>query len=211
MDSNEFNKIFAAILVAGIIASLTGFVSNVLVHPHELEEDAYAIEAVEGTAAGGAKKEALPDPILALIGVADIAKGEKIAKACAACHTFDKGGANGVGPNLYGIVGAGKMAHAGYDYSGTLNEKGGDVWTYKELGKYLWKPKWYAPGTKMNYLGLKKPEDRAALIAFLNTKSDSPKAAPSASQIAEEEAELAPEEPEAEEAAAEPAAEESAH
>ncbi|MEM6780745.1 MAG: cytochrome c family protein [Pseudomonadota bacterium] len=188
----EFNKIFAAILVAGIIASLSGFISKKLVHPHELEENAVKIEGADEDVAGGPKKEKLPEPILALIADADVARGEKISKACAACHSFDKGGANGVGPNMYGIVGRAKQSVAGFSYSGTLNERGGDVWTYAELNKYLWKPKWYAPKTKMNYLGLKKPEDRAALIAWMNTMSDSPKGPPSAADIGAEFAELAP-------------------
>lgn len=212
MDSMEFNKIFAAILVAGIIAALTGFVSKQLVHPEELEEDAYYIEGAEDTG-GGVVKEKLPEPVLAMIGAADIGKGEKIAKACAACHTFDQGGANGVGPNLFGIVGRAKQSHGGFAYSGSLNERGGDVWTMAELNKFLWKPKWYASKTKMVFLGVKKPADRAALIAYLNSNSSSPKAAPSAADIAAEEAELLPAEEEApaeaedgsEEAAAEPA------
>lgn len=197
MDNMEFNKIFAAILVAGIIASLTGFISKQLVHPHELEKDAVTIEGVEGSASGGSQKEAVAEPILAMIGAADVARGEKIAKQCAACHTFDKGGANGVGPNLYGIVGRAKESTSGFAYSGSLHENGGSVWTYAELNKFLWKPKKYAPGTKMNFLGLKKPEDRAALIAWLNQQSGSPKGAPSAGEIAAEEAELAPAEEEA--------------
>ncbi len=214
MDSMEFNKIFAAILVAGIIAALTGFISKRLVHPEELKEAAYHIEGVEDGAGSGPAKEKLAEPILAMIGAADIGKGEKIAKACASCHTFDKGGANGVGPNLYGIVGANKQAHAGFSYSGSLNAQGGDVWTMAEMNKFLWKPKKYAPDTKMNFLGVKKPADRAALIAYLNSNSDSPKPAPSDADIAAEQAELAPaeeeaaptaEEGEGEAAAAEPA------
>lgn len=201
MGGMEFNKIFAAILVAGIIASFSGFVGDLLVHPHKLETDAIAVEGSESTG-GGAAAIKMPEPILALIADADIERGQKVAKACAACHTFEKGGANGVGPNLWGVVGATKQNHAGYDYSGTLNVNGGNVWTYAELNKYLWKPKAYAPGTKMNYIGLKKPEDRAALIAWLHTLGSS-KGMPSAAEIAAEEAELAPPEPEVEEETAE--------
>ena len=190
MGGMEFNKIFAAILVAGIIAMLGGFVAKQLVHPKKLAEPAYNIEVVEAATPGG--KAAGPDPILALIATADAAKGEKIAKACAACHTFTKGGPMGVGPNLYGIVGGPKDHMAGFAYSGALLEVGGSTWTYSELNKFLWKPKAYAPATKMSYAGLKKPEDRAALIAFLRTQADSPKALPSDGEIAAENAELAP-------------------
>lgn len=192
MGGMEFNKIFAAILVAGIIASLSGFISKTLVHPHKLHEDAYKIEGAEDGAGGGAKAEAMAEPILAMIAGADIARGEKVAKACAACHNFEKGGASGVGPNLWGVVGGPKDHLPGFAYSGALLEHGGSTWTYAEMNKFLWKPKKYAPGTKMNFLGVKKPEDRAALLAWLRTKADSPKALPSPADIAAEEAELAP-------------------
>lgn len=193
MGGMEFNKIFAAILVAGIVAMLAGFIAEQLTHPHKLKENAYKIEGVE-MADGGAVKEKLAEPVLAMLAEADIARGQKVSKACAACHSFDKGGANGVGPNLWNIVGRNKQTVSGFTYSGTLNAHGGDVWSYAELNKFLWKPKKYSPGTKMNYIGLKKPEDRAAMIAWLRSLSASPKALPSSSQIAAEEAELAPKE-----------------
>lgn len=191
MGGMEFNKIFAALLVAGIVASLTGFISKKLVHPETLEENAYKVEVadVEG---GGAPTVQLPEPILAMLAEADIARGEKIAKACVACHSFDKGGPNGVGPNLWGTVGKAKHHAGGFNYSGALLEHGGPVWTYSELNHFLWKPKKYAPGTKMNYLGVKKPEDRAALIAWLRTMADSPAPLPTAGDIEAEQAALNP-------------------
>ena len=192
MGGMEFNKIFAAVLVAGIVAMLGGFVAKQVIHPHKLEKEAFTIEAMEESAGGGAAGPTGPQPILALIEAADAAKGEKIAKACAACHTFTKGGPAGVGPNLYGVVGGPKDHMAGFAYSGALLEVGGNTWTYAELNKFLYKPKAYAKNTKMSYAGLKKPEDRAALIAWLRTQADSPKALPSAAEISAEEAELAP-------------------
>ncbi|MCB1563184.1 MAG: cytochrome c family protein [Alphaproteobacteria bacterium] len=205
MNNLEFNKIFAAILVAGIVAMLGGFVAELLVHPHALEKPAVFIESAEAGTAGGAPKVVLPDPILPLIADADIARGEKLSKACAACHSFDNGGANKVGPNLWGVVGRPKGAHSGFAYSDGMHAKGGD-WGYEDLNQFLWKPKKFIDGTKMNYVGLKKPEDRAALIAWLRTLSSSPKALPSAAEIAKEAADLAPaEEAGAEEAEASPA------
>ncbi len=190
MGGIEFNKIFAAILVAGITAMLAGFIADKFVHADKLKENAFKIEGVE--VAGVAAKADLPEPILALIADADVARGQKLSKACAACHSFDNGGANGVGPNLYNVVGITKQSHAGYAYSGVLNQNAEEQWTYEALNKFLWKPKKYAPGTKMNYIGIKKPEDRAAMIAWLRTLSSSPKALPSESAIAAEQAELAP-------------------
>ena len=119
MGGMESNKIFAAILIAGIVAMLAGFIAEKLTHPHKLKENAYAIEGVE-EAGGGPAVEKLAEPVLALLAAADIERGKKVSKACAACHTFDKGGANGVGPNLWGIVGSSKQGVGGYAYSGVL-------------------------------------------------------------------------------------------
>lgn len=190
----EFNKIFAAILIAGIIAMFSGFIAEQLTHPHDLEENAYKIEGVEAASVGGAEK--LAEPILAMLSEADLERGQKLSKACAACHTFDKGGADGVGPHLWDVVGRNKQSVSGFSYSGALNQNGEEVWTYAALNKFLWNPKKYAPGTKMNYIGLKKPEDRAAMVAWLRTLADSPKPMPGAAAIASEQAELAPAEPE---------------
>lgn len=187
----KFNVAFAALLVAGILAMLAGFVSRTLVPEHDLGKDVVTVEAAEAGGAGAAKA-ALPEPILGLIAAADVERGKSVAKACAACHVFDKGGPNGVGPGLYGVVGHKKQAHDGFAYSGTLAEKGGDVWTLNELNHFLWKPKAYAKGTKMSFAGVKKPEDRAALIAYMRTLSDSPVALPSQGDIDAELAELSP-------------------
>lgn len=207
MNNMEFNKIFAAVLVAGIIAMLSGFVSEKVYHPKKLKENAVKIEGVEAAGSSGPKKVAKADPILHLIAEADIERGQKLSKACAACHSFDNGGPNGVGPNLWNVVGAKKGSHAGFGYSDAMTSKGGD-WAYVELNQFLWKPKKFVEGTKMNFIGLKKPEDRAALIAWLRTKSSSPKALPSAGQIQAELDLLGPDE---EEAAAEASVEEPAH
>ena len=105
-----FNKIFAAILVAGIIASLTGFISHKLVHPHALPENAYKIEGVADNAGGGPVVVAKAEPVLALLANADIAKGEQSAKVCATCHSFVKGGANAIGPGLWDVVKIGRAS-----------------------------------------------------------------------------------------------------
>jgi len=191
MSSNlESNKIFAAILVAGITAMFGGFLAKELVHPHMLETDAVAVEgAPEDT--GGASGPAMPQPILNLIATADIAKGEKLSKACASCHSFEQGEPNKIGPNLWGAIGGPRGQHAGFAYSEGMKAKGG-TWSYNDLNHFLWKPKSFVSDTKMTYVGLKKPEDRAALIAWLRTKAGSPKGLPSAGEIEQEAKELAP-------------------
>lgn len=188
----EFNKIFAALLVAGIVAMLGGFVAKKLVHPDTPETPGFPVEVAEG--AGGAAAAAGPkgpEPVLGLIAAANIEQGMKLAKACAACHTFDRGGPNRVGPNLWGVVNAKKAYHEGFAYSSAMVEKAG-VWSYQNLNQFLYKPKDYVPGTKMTYAGLKKPEDRAAMIAYLRTLADSPAALPSQGEIDAEAAAFAP-------------------
>ncbi len=178
------NMVLGAIVTAGIIGWISGFASEHMVSAEPLKEDAVKIEVAEAApAAAGAVKATGPEPILAMIATADVERGKTVAKACAACHTFDNGGKNGVGPNLYGIIGNKKDAAAGYNYSGALLKQGGDTWTYTEIAHYLWKPKAYASGTKMTYAGLKKPEDRAAVIAYLRTLAASPVALPSQAEI----------------------------
>ena len=198
MMSPRANMAFAAILCAGLVAMLSGFVAGKLVKPETLKEDAVKVEAAESVGGGGAAKVAMPEPILEMIATADIERGKAVAKACAACHHIEKGGANGVGPGLWGVVGNKKDAHPGYAYSGALEESGTPDWTYESLNKFLWKPKAYAPNTKMNFIGVKKPEDRAALIAYLRSMDDAPQALPTEAEIAQEKKDLAPPAEEAE-------------
>lgn len=193
MSEFEKNKIFGAILLAGVVAYFVAFVGDHLVHPEHLHEDAVHVEG--GAVASGPAKVQMADPILHLIATADVARGEKLSKACAACHSFDQGGAAKVGPNLWNIVNNSKAHSAGFAYSDGLSTKGG-TWDYLALNKFLWKPKTYIEDTKMNYLGIKKPEDRAAMVAWLRTLASSPAALPTDAQIAAELAELSPPEPE---------------
>lgn len=178
--SMEWNKIFGAVLLAGLIAMLSGFVSEVLVHPKKSEKNAYVVAIPEGQSShadkgGGAPTG--PAPIAPLLAKADTAAGQGTAKACAACHSFDKGGANKVGPNLFGIVGSPKGHAQGFGYSDALVKTGGQ-WTYEELNKFLSDPKAYAPGTKMTFAGLKKDNERANVIAYLRSLADSPQPLP---------------------------------
>jgi len=167
----ETNKIFAALLVAGIIAMLGGFVSQLAMHPHELEEAAYEIEAAEDGATGGhnaAPVDTGPESITDLIASADIERGKKLSRACMACHSMDQGGKVQQGPPLWGVAGRSVASIGGFAYSDAMKGFGGS-WDVEKLNHFLWNPKKALSGTKMNYRGVKKPEDRAALVAYLKS------------------------------------------
>lgn len=185
MDGFEWNKILAAVLVAGITASTAGFMSDQFVHP-EMAAAHGSTEIANSTAAAAPQ---MPEPVLAMIAGADVEKGKGAAKACVACHTFDKEGNDGVGPNLWNIMNRGRAQEPGFAYSDDMKSQSGK-WTYADLNHFLWKPKKFTPGTKMNFIGIKKPEDRAAVIAWLRTLTDSPPSLPSDADIAAEQAEL---------------------
>jgi cytochrome c len=180
VDSYEWNKIAGWVLAAVIsvlgLSILTGYMFPV----HLPKTPAYVVQGVEAeVGAGGAAAEA-EKPIEFFLASADPAKGEAQFKKCASCHSIEKGGAVGIGPNLYGIVGA-KHGHApGFAYSDALKATGDKVWDWQGLAAWLSNPKKYIPGNKMSFAGISKPEDRANLIAFLNSKSDAPLPAPAA-------------------------------
>ncbi len=187
MSNLEMNKIFAAVLLAGIIGMLSSFVAKHMVHEEKLEKDAYPIEVADSAGHGDAaasQKPAGPDPIDALLAGADPARGQKLSKACAACHSFEKGGAHRIGPNLWDVVNANKAGKDGFAYSSAMAEAGG-TWDYASLNGFLWKPKKYMKGTKMNYIGVKKTQDRADVVAYLRSLSDAPAALPVVEAVAE--------------------------
>ena len=173
MDSLKFNKIAAAFLSSILLIMMFGKIGNFLVNPNTDVSNAYPIEVPEtNTAVAKEEKEVVIEPIISLLATANLESGLKIAKKCVACHGFDAGGPNKVGPNLYDIVNK-DQGKADYAYSKVLAALNGK-WTYEELNKFLYKPKLYSKGTKMNYAGLSKTKDRANLIAWLRTKSDNP-------------------------------------
>jgi len=181
--SFEANKIAGAILAAMILAMVSGIVANILVKPTPLAKQAYE---VAGGAPEGATAEAAapagPEPIAPLMATANADAGKAKTQQCAACHTFDKGGPNRIGPNLYGVLDSPiAEGRGGFAFSSALTTKGkGQTWTLDNLNAWLFKPQQFASGTKMTFIGLPKPEDRANVIAFLNQHSDSPKPLPTA-------------------------------
>ncbi len=161
---DRFNTTAGWVLFAGIIALGLSSISMRIFDTHRPEEMAYPIEGVVSSEGGDS------GPSLAmLLSTADIAAGEKVFAKCVACHTPNQGGANGIGPNLYGIMGkpVGKHA-AGFAYSSALSGHGGN-WDFDNMDAWLKSPKAFASGTKMSFAGLGKDEDRANVIAYLNS------------------------------------------
>lgn len=180
MAGGELNKWLMAILAAVLVAMLAGFVSRQLIHPHQLEKTAYTvpIEEAAPAAAPAAEAEVL-EPIAPLLAAASAENGAKLARACTACHSFEQGGANKVGPGLWEVVGRKLGTHEGFSYSKAMTEHGG-TWDYEALNHFLVKPQGFLPGTKMTFAGLKKPEQRADVIAYLRSLAASPQPLPAA-------------------------------
>jgi cytochrome c len=176
MTTNNFNTWLGAILSALMVmfALRTIIAESKLEGGHEKPgyEVAELKDEAGGKAAPEAPKQAEPAVAVAL-KTADADAGKSLTKACAACHSFEKGGPNKVGPNLYGIVGRKPASHEGYTYSEAMKAKAGN-WGYEELYAFLAAPKAVVPGTKMSYAGLPKFEDRANMLAYLRTLSDAP-------------------------------------
>lgn len=177
-SSLESNKIAAAVLTAGVIAMMSGFVAELLYHPHtELAENAYPIAAAPAGGAGEAPaaEEVALEPIEPLLASADVAAGEQMAgRQCASCHTFTEGGPARVGPNLYDVVQRPIAAAEGFSYSSGLSGHAGETWTYENLNAFLHSPRDFAPGTKMSFRGFSKAEDIANVVAYLRTLSANP-------------------------------------
>jgi cytochrome c len=173
---DRFNTIAGWVLFAGIVALGSSIVAGEVFHSERPEKMGYPIAGVVEEGAGAAEAE---KPIEFYLASADPAKGEQVFKKCAACHNADKGGANQLGPNLWGVLGEPIGQGRGFDFSAALSKVGG-TWNWDNLSKWLTSPKAFAPGTKMTFAGLSNPEDRANVIAFLNQHSDSPLPMPAA-------------------------------
>lgn len=177
MNSFEVNKIAGAVLGALLFAAGSGFVAELIYHPKPAGKAGYDLPEPQPEAAAAPAEAAKAEPISVRLASANVEKGQAGTKACQACHSFEKGGPNKVGPDLWDVVERPKGSHEGYDYSAGMKEKGG-TWTYADLDEFLTSPKAYVKGTKMGFAGIASPQERANVIAYLHTLSDSPKPLP---------------------------------
>ena len=185
--TDRFNTIAGWTLFAGIVALGLSSLSSRIFHadnPEAPEQPGYFIEGAEEE--GGAESG---PPLALLLAQGSADAGEGVFAKCTACHSIDQGGANGIGPNLWGIVGQPIGAHAaGFAYSSALAEKGGE-WTYEVMDEWLASPRAFAPGTKMSFAGLSSPEDRANVILYMREHGGGPPLpAPPAEEAVEGEA-----------------------
>ena len=186
MKISFLQKLGASVLIAVWLVWGSIIVGDLLIPADEPDVPA-ALKLVKTSPAPSAPAPSAPatgtggpsgeGTVAALLAAADAGDGKKVFKKCKACHTADKGGAHKVGPNLWDVVGRAKAGAAGYRFSGVLTGLGG-AWTFADLDAFLAKPKAFAPGTKMTFNGVRKAADRAAVIAYLRSLSDSPKPLP---------------------------------
>src|SRR5581483_9793298 len=176
MNSFELNKILGAILGTCLVLLALNIGAGAVFSPEKPAKPGYEIAVKEAPKAGEQKKE--EKQIAALLASASADKGKSVARQCQACHTFEKGGPNRVGPNLWNIVGSPRGEdRGGFNFSTAMKTKGGN-WSYDELNKFLTSPRSYIPGTAMTFAGITNDEQRADVIAYLRTLSDNPQPLP---------------------------------
>ncbi len=179
MDSFEINKIIAAVLLVALLVIGIGKISDIIFYVKKPETLGYSVKVqqVASTSSSAAEVTEEKIDIVALMAMGDVVSGEKIFKKCAACHSIVKDGKNKIGPALYNVVGRKIGGVADYKYSKALVAYGKE-WSFEELNGFLIKPAKWIKGTKMAYAGLRKEEDRASIIKYLNQNSDNPKPLP---------------------------------
>jgi cytochrome c len=176
MDSFEWNKIAGAVLATLMFVLVVSFATEAIFEPTKPAKPGYVVEGVQeeasATTSAAPAEEALPD-FGTVLPTADAAAGQKISQRCEQCHDLSKGGPNKIGPNLWGVLGRARATHEGFSYSGAMSNDHAP-WTLDKLFKFLKSPAAVVPGTKMSFAGLRSPQDRINLLAWLRTQSDSP-------------------------------------
>lgn len=169
MDSFEFNKFAGAVLGSVLFILAVSILTEALYETEEANPEAYAVAALEEGGEGGAAVEAAKEvPFATLLAQSDVERGAKAAKKCAACHNFEEGAGAKIGPDLYHVVGREVASAPGFAYSQAMKDHGG-TWTFEELNHFITDPRGYIPGTAMSFAGIKKPQERADVVAYLNS------------------------------------------
>lgn len=171
MDPLGKNKIFAAILAAALVFMGIRMLPEIFMHNEPLDVPAYIVGELE-TSDADVEIE-LPFPQAEWVAAMDAERGARVFRNCTSCHVYEKGGANGIGPNLWNVVGATAGTHDGFSYSEAM-ATAGYAWSFEQLDGFLERPKSHMPGTKMAYAGIRKESDRAAVIEYLRLAADTP-------------------------------------
>lgn len=175
----EINKFLGALFGCLLVVMIINFTSQFIFSVPAPAIAGYNLPGAAGEAPVAEVAKATEEPLSVLLANADVEKGKALAKQCVSCHTFDKGGKNGTGPNLWGIVNRAPGSHEGFAYSAVVKEKAG-AWTYEDIDHMIAGPGKFLKGTKMAFAGVKSAKDRANIIAYLRTLADTPAPLPAA-------------------------------
>lgn len=173
----ETNKIAGAVLSTLLVVMGLNMMAGIVFAPKKPAVAGFELPSDEPVAAAAAAPVA-DEPIAVRLAKADVARGEKAVGACKACHTFEKGGANKIGPHLYDVYARNKGSVDGFAYSAAMKGKSAEKWEADQLDGFLKNPKAYMPGTIMAYAGVGRPDTRADMVAYLNSLADAPKPLP---------------------------------